>query len=224
MELSFDSTSFVIGFFPHSAPLFSPTSPHQNAPSSVFFMWSLRKILLLLPTTRLTLAPTTKSFAQSSSSQLLTFSIMSSTTSDYAQERHIAELAVQRACLLTQRIFHSRVKGTVTKDDKSPVTLADYGAQALVIGAVAKNFPTDNIVGEEDAAVLREKEEVRTPTWQYVKETVEEAKATESELGGINSVDEMLELIDRGVHEGGALGRTCKSPLFLFENHNEDTG
>lgn len=140
---------------------------------------------------------------------------MSSTT-DYAQERHIAELAVQRACILTNRIFHSRVKGTVTKDDKSPVTLADYGAQALVIGAVAKNFPKDNIVGEEDAAVLREKEEVRAPTWQYVKETVEEAKAAESELGVISSVDEMLELIDRGVHEGGAHGRMSITSIYFY--------
>jgi len=40
----------------------------------------------------------------------------------YAKERRIAELAVQRAAILTQRVYESKVKGTVTKDDKSPVT------------------------------------------------------------------------------------------------------
>src|SRR5579871_6473740 len=45
-------------------------------------------------------------------------------TSDlpYAHERHVAELAVQRAARLTQEIYNSKVKGTITKDDKSPVT------------------------------------------------------------------------------------------------------
>ena len=49
---------------------------------------------------------------------------ISSTTmsSPYTRERLIAELAVQRACKLTNKVFHSLVKGTVTKDDKSPVT------------------------------------------------------------------------------------------------------
>lgn len=46
----------------------------------------------------------------------------SSTMSAYKNERLIAELAVQRASLLTDKVFHSLVKGTVTKDDKSPVT------------------------------------------------------------------------------------------------------
>jgi 3'(2'), 5'-bisphosphate nucleotidase len=40
----------------------------------------------------------------------------------YARERKIAELAVRRASLLTNSVYHSRVKGTVTKEDKSPVT------------------------------------------------------------------------------------------------------
>lgn len=44
------------------------------------------------------------------------------TMAAYAKERWIAELAVQRACLLTDKVYHSHVKGTVMKGDKSPVT------------------------------------------------------------------------------------------------------
>lgn len=42
--------------------------------------------------------------------------------SSYALELKIAELAVRRASILTNNVYHSRIKGTVTKDDKSPVT------------------------------------------------------------------------------------------------------
>lgn len=85
--------------------------------------------------------------------------------------------------------------------------MADYGAQALVIGAVNKNFPQDNIVGEEDAEVLRQKADVREPTWQYVKETIEQSQEVVGEIGSINSAEEMMDLIDLGVHAGGPTGR-----------------
>jgi len=42
------------------------------------------------------------------------------------------------------------------KEDRSPVTLADLGSQALMILALQKEFPDDPVVAEEDAAVLRE--------------------------------------------------------------------
>ena len=40
---------------------------------------------------------------------------MSSAT--YAQELYIAQLAVQRAAILTKRVFHEKAKGTVDKND-----------------------------------------------------------------------------------------------------------
>lgn len=89
--------------------------------------------------------------------------------------------------------------------------MADYGAQALVIAAVNKNFPEDGIVGEEDAEVLRQKSEVREPTWQYVKETLEQSSAVSSEIGTIESVERMLDIIDLGIHEGGPKGRKSSS-------------
>ncbi|MEM9701718.1 MAG: inositol monophosphatase family protein, partial [Planctomycetota bacterium] len=41
------------------------------------------------------------------------------------------------------------------KADKSPVTVADFAAQAMVCRALEQAFPDDPIVGEEDAAALR---------------------------------------------------------------------
>jgi len=125
----------------------------------------------------------------------------------YAKERKIAELAVRRACLLTNSVFHSRVKGTVTKEDKSPVTIADFGAQSVVIGAVLNAFPEDAIVGEEDADVLRQDKSTRELVWSLVNDAVEESKSYSGDIGTIKDDKEMMNLIDRGNSEGGASGR-----------------
>jgi hypothetical protein len=76
--------------------------------------------------------------------------------STYSKELEVAQLAVQRATLLTKKVFHEKAKGTISKDDASPVTIGDFGAQALIIHAIKKNFPDDEIVGEEEASSLRE--------------------------------------------------------------------
>ncbi|KAI1782110.1 hypothetical protein LXA43DRAFT_1187876 [Ganoderma leucocontextum] len=44
---------------------------------------------------------------------------------------------------------------TLTKDDKSPVTVGDCFAQAVVNTILDRTFPDDPIVDEEDAADLR---------------------------------------------------------------------
>ncbi|KAH0614918.1 uncharacterized protein H6S33_000554 [Morchella sextelata] len=125
----------------------------------------------------------------------------------YATERRIAELAVQRACLLTDKVYHSRVKGTVTKGDKSPVTIADFGAQALVIGAVHTVFPHDSIVGEEDAEVLRSEADKRESVWALVRSAVDDSAALTGDIGGVTDAEEMMALIDLGNHAGGSVGR-----------------
>ena len=73
----------------------------------------------------------------------------------YTKERLIAELAVQRAALLTKKVLREIDKGTISKSDKSPVTIADFAAQALIICAVHHNFPEDKFVSEEAADTLR---------------------------------------------------------------------
>lgn len=129
-------------------------------------------------------------------------------TSIYARELEIAQLAVQRAAILTKRVFHEKAKGTVSKDDKSPVTIGDFGAQALIIAALRHSFPHDAIVAEEEAAQLREDAPLREQIWRLVRETKLDDVAAEGLLGGsVRDVDEMLEVLDRGASEGGRVGR-----------------
>ena len=40
----------------------------------------------------------------------------------------------------------------LAKKDKSPVTVADFGSQALICRALIESFPDDPVIAEEDAA------------------------------------------------------------------------
>ena len=131
------------------------------------------------------------------------------TTSDaYVKELLVAELAVQRATILTKAVFHEKTKGTLSKDDKSPVTIADFGAQALIIHAIRHNFPNDEIVGEEEASALRENEQLRSRIWDLVRNARLEDSTAEATLGGpLGTEKQMLDAIDAGNSAGGAKGR-----------------
>ncbi|RDW75058.1 3',5'-bisphosphate nucleotidase-3 [Coleophoma cylindrospora] len=128
--------------------------------------------------------------------------------STYSKELEVAELAVQRATLLTKKVFHEKAKGTLSKDDKSPVTIGDFGAQALIIQAIKKNFPDDEVVGEEEASDLRDNHKLRDQIWALVEGTKLSDSGSEDILGGpIKTVDEMLDAIDAGNSAGGSKGR-----------------
>lgn len=130
-------------------------------------------------------------------------------TSIYARELEVAQLAVQRAVQLTKRVFREKAKGTVSKDDKSPVTIGDFGAQALIISALRANFPGDAIIAEEESAQLRADPGLRDQIWQLVRATALDDAAAEGLLGGaIRDADAMLDLIDQGGAPGGPRGRT----------------
>jgi 3'(2'), 5'-bisphosphate nucleotidase len=65
--------------------------------------------------------------------------------------RQVAVLVKQvQAEMVTQAI----TKEVLTKGDKSPVTVADFTAQALTAYHLMGAFPNDPLVGEEDAGVL----------------------------------------------------------------------
>ncbi|KAK2603522.1 3'(2'),5'-bisphosphate nucleotidase [Conoideocrella luteorostrata] len=126
----------------------------------------------------------------------------------HSRELEVAQLAVQRATILTKRVFHEKAKGTVDKNDKSPVTIGDFGAQALIIAALKHNFPEDAIVAEEEAAQLHQDAGLRETIWNLVKDVKLEDESAEATLGGpIKNIGSMLELIDLGGSAGGANGR-----------------
>lgn len=129
-------------------------------------------------------------------------------STQYAKELEVAQLAVQRATILTKRVFHERAKGTVDKDDKSPVTIGDFGAQILIISAIKANFPDDEIVGEEDADKLRTDDNLKQIVWDLISSTKLDDSAAEAVIGGpIKDVEAMLDLLDQGNSKGGAKGR-----------------
>ncbi len=70
-------------------------------------------------------------------------------------ELKFAVNAVRRASLLVQQVQAEMVSAALTKDDRSPVTVADFAAQALIGCLLEESFPDDPLIGEEDSAVLQ---------------------------------------------------------------------
>jgi 3'(2'), 5'-bisphosphate nucleotidase len=70
-------------------------------------------------------------------------------------EAQFASAVVREAAHLVRRVQQQMVGGPITKDDLSPVTVADFAAQALVARRLADRFPGAVLIGEEDAAALR---------------------------------------------------------------------
>ena len=72
----------------------------------------------------------------------------------YHREREVAVEAVREAARLCADVQTSLI-ASIEKADRSPVTVADFGSQALVCRRVKAAFPDDPIVAEEDASALR---------------------------------------------------------------------
>ena len=69
----------------------------------------------------------------------------------------IALDAVRRACSITSQLQpnHSDEIGTVSKVDLSPVTVADFAVQALILKLLNDTFPLDGFIAEEDSTSLQ---------------------------------------------------------------------
>jgi 3'(2'), 5'-bisphosphate nucleotidase len=72
------------------------------------------------------------------------------------QEIGFAIDSVRKAAQLVRRVQTELVTSALTKDDRSPVTVADFSSQALVAHLLEKSFPEDTLIAEEDSAALRE--------------------------------------------------------------------
>lgn len=62
--------------------------------------------------------------------------------------------AVREAAQLVRRVQQELVTAALSKDDKSPVTVADFAAQAIVSKRLLEAFPEMGFVGEESSEVL----------------------------------------------------------------------
>jgi 3'(2'), 5'-bisphosphate nucleotidase len=101
--------------------------------------------------------------------------------------------AVRAAATLCEAVRAAMVVAaapdTMDKQDRSPVTVADFGAQALVCRLLHQHFPHDAIVAEEDSVALQEASHAEhlTAVTAFVKQQVQEA-----------TPDDVVRWIDKG--------------------------
>ncbi len=107
----------------------------------------------------------------------------------YDTETIVATKAVLAAAQLCETVRSQISPEVIEKKDKSPVTIADLGAQAVICRAIDEAFPNDPVVGEEDTTDLRQPE-----MSDRLSQIVSVVKAVESDA----SPDNVLEWIDRG--------------------------
>src|SRR3954447_4523846 len=76
----------------------------------------------------------------------------------FEDERDVAIRAVREAAALCRSAQEEVAHEALAKADLSPVTVADFGSQALICRALAEAFPADPVIAEEDSADLRRPE------------------------------------------------------------------
>lgn len=109
-------------------------------------------------------------------------------TKEYmVSEKEVAIDAVLKAAQLCQDVQSDMAQAdAIQKADRSPVTVADFGSQALICSAIGDAFPRDCIVAEEDSEALRDDPRLRARVADYVNRFAE------------GSPDRVCEWIDRG--------------------------
>lgn len=81
--------------------------------------------------------------------------------SSQEKEKETAMRTIIAASSLCIKVRASLIEGsTMVKRDKSPVTIADYGSQAVMCRILRETFPHDPIVAEEDSQELTKPENV----------------------------------------------------------------
>ncbi|GAB4821949.1 hypothetical protein N2152v2_008995 [Parachlorella kessleri] len=132
----------------------------------------------------------------------------SSQPNKYDTELAAAVEAVRLASQLCQAVQVELKAGEKSeKGDASPVTVADYGAQALVAWSLQQSFPEAklSLVAEEDA------EDLRAPEGQAMLERithlVNEALCTLPSPPEHLQPQQVADLIDCGGSQGGPVGR-----------------
>lgn len=115
------------------------------------------------------------------------------TRTRYASERFHALHSVVAASALARRLQKNfGDTSAVEKPDTSPVTVADFAVQALIVSRLHSKFPTDRFIAEETSTALRKDAVLLRAV----------AKATEMD------VTDVLKVIDLCSHEGGDGERT----------------
>ena len=115
-------------------------------------------------------------------------------------KKQIAIEAVLKAGELCQQVQDEMVStDAIQKSDRSPVTVADFGSQALICKAIGDAFPEDIIVAEEDAQSLKENPTLLGRVTEYVRPFVVGDAQKQENI----SSQKVCKWIDRGSGEIG---------------------
>jgi 3'(2'), 5'-bisphosphate nucleotidase len=79
-------------------------------------------------------------------------------SSSYQTELTVALDAVRSAARVCRSVQSKITSDVMEKEDRSPVTVADFASQATICRAIGDNFPNDPIIGEEESGTLRRPE------------------------------------------------------------------
>ena len=119
--------------------------------------------------------------------------------------------AVRLAARACRAVADSMRPETLEKKDKSPVTVADFAAQAVVCAVLEAELPDDRVVGEEDAADLRQGAHatLRDAVTRHVVETLAEVSALppqpDATAGTVpGATGELAERVLAWIDRGGA--------------------
>ncbi|XXG70379.1 hypothetical protein AAC387_Pa06g3154 [Persea americana] len=132
----------------------------------------------------------------------------------YYGELEAAVDAVQRACRLCVDVKRSLFSGDgriLEKNDQTPVTIADFGVQALVSLELSRLFPSIPLVAEEDSSFLRANlaipEGEEGHGHNLLVDSVFNAVIGKASVGDKSLTHhDVLEAIDRGGQDAFALG------------------
>jgi 3'(2'), 5'-bisphosphate nucleotidase len=102
--------------------------------------------------------------------------------------------AVRQAATLMRQIQQETIGSSLTKGDKSPVTVADFTSQAIIGKILSQAFPDIPLVAEETSAALRASDG---------SETVEQVTKSVSKVFSDASTETVCDWIDYGGAEPG---------------------
>ncbi len=109
----------------------------------------------------------------------------------FDQHCAVALKATESAAKLCQRVQRSVTAEALEKRDKSPVTIADFGSQAIIALALREAFPDIPLIAEEDSAALRDEKNAT------LRDRVVEEVALVLDRPNLGA-DAVLEWIDHG--------------------------
>jgi 3'(2'), 5'-bisphosphate nucleotidase len=123
----------------------------------------------------------------------------------YEREQAVAIEAVREAAWLCRAVAGEISPEVLAKNDKSPVTVADFGSQALICRALAEAFPSDPVIAEEDAADLKRRENAAV-----LEKVIRHVRAGRSRTGAEAASAIGAPLVCQWIDHGGATGYSTR--------------